>query len=281
MFCVFWKYVLIRSIAILHNRTWWITLKYGTYFIRLLHIFLKWVSDDLCRACRVLHFFSVPAMTACARLHSTSLIVFVCFFLFVFVCSYVCFGGGGLWRLVPATSSVVFSTYVSLCQAAETCAWYAECYISTYASCVGCTKFCFSTYVNCARLWQPVPGVLIVIFLPMPAVTTCAGYAVLSFYLWQLWRPVPSTKRFIFLNMPAVPGAVCCCAGFVECYHSTYTRLWRPVPGMWIVIFLPMPAVTTCAGGYRLYICLCKLRLLPGGLSYFYLCQLWRPVPGM
>ena len=61
---------------------------------------------------------------------------------------------------------------------------------------------CFSTYANCARLWRPVPGMWIVIFLPMPTVTTCVGYV--NCYICQLRR----ANRVIFLPVLTVPGAL-------------------------------------------------------------------------
>ena len=85
------------------------------------------------------------------------------------ICACLC----QLWQPMPGAQSYIF-TYASCdaqavpgmlivifltLSAVMTCSGYADCYISTYASCARRTKFCFSTYANCVRLWQPVPGI--------------------------------------------------------------------------------------------------------------------------
>ena len=138
----------------------------------------------------------------------------------------------------PGVPSFVFLPILcQVCQTVTTCAGYVDCYISTHASCD-----------------DLVPGMWIAIFLPMPAVTTCAG-GLLYFYLCQLWRPVSVMQSVIFLPLPgcddlcryvdcnilSMPDCddLCRVCGLLYFYLC---QLWRPVPGMWSVIFLPMPA---------------------------------------
>ena len=135
-----------------------------------------------------------------------------------------------------------------------------------------------------------------VIFLPMLAVTTCAGYT--ECYISK--PAAPGAPNFVFLPMPTVPGCddLCRICGLLYFYLC---QLWRPVQGMWIVISLPKPAVMTCAWqreGYIFTYSSCAggasvvflpMPAVPGcdklcqvwGLLYFYLCQLWWPVPGI
>ena len=277
--------------------------------------------DDLCRVCGLIYFYlcqlwrPVPGkqrviflpMPAVPR----ALVLFfnlchlcqVCGLLYFYLCQ--------LWRPVPGIQSVIFPLmpdapicFLYLCQLCQTvtnCVGYVYCYISTYASCAGCAKFCFSTYSNCARLWRPVLGMWIVIFLPIPAVTTCAGQT--EGYIFT-YASCAEGASVVFLPMPPVPGmriviflpmpAVTTCAGYTECYISTYASapiflqpmpsvpgcddlcwvcgllyfppmpLWRLVPGMWTVIFLPMPAAPSFVF-----------------LLYSNCGRLWRFVPGM
>ena len=144
-----------------------------------------------------------------------------------------------------------------------TCAGYAECYISTYA-----------------RLWWPVPGMWIVIFLPMPGCDDlcqvcgllyfylyascddlCRVYRVLCFYLYQLRR----MHQVLFFYLCQLCHAVTTCAGYVDCYISTYAscdnlcwvcellyfylcQLRRGRQVLFFYLFQQCQALTTCAG---------------------------------
>ena len=112
---------------------------------------------------------------------------------------------------------------------------------------------CGLLYFYLRQLWWPVSGMWIVIFLPMPAVTTCVGYV--DCYI----------------------STYASCAKFCFSTYSNCARLWQPVLGMWIVIFLPIPAVKTCAGqteGYIFTYASCA-----GGASVVFLPM--PPGPGM
>ena len=113
------------------------------------------------------------------------------------------------------TQSVIFLPM----PAVTTCAGYAESYIST-----------------CARLWRPVPGMWIVIFLPMPTMTTCRlcwVCRVLYSYLCQ---------------------ALATCAGYVDCYISTYASCDDLGRVCRVLYFYLCQAVTTCVGFVDCYI---------------------------
>ena len=92
---------------------------------------------------------------------------------------------------------------------------YADYYISTYA-----------------RLSQPALGMWIVIFLPLPAVTTCAGYT--EGYIFTYASCAGGPKCSFVLLMPAVTSCARFAstydscddrAGYAECYISTCARL--------------------------------------------------------
>ena len=70
--------------------------------------------------------------------------------------------------------------------------WQTEGYIFTYASCAGGASVVFLPM-------PPVPDMRIVIFLLMPAVTTCAGYTECYISTYARWAN-------FFLPMPTVPG---------------------------------------------------------------------------
>ena len=287
--------------------------------------------DNLCRVCGLLYFYlcqlwrpvpgmwivifqPMPAVTTCARYTECCISIYAS----CAGCTKFCFSTyasfARLWRPVPDMWIVT----VLPMPAVTTCVEYVDCYISTYASCTRCAKFCFSTYANCARLWQPVLGMWIVIFLPMPAVTTCAGYTegyiftYASFAGCTKFFPPPMSivpgcddlcrvyrglffylhhlRQVLFFYLYQLCQAVTNCAGYVDCFISTYAScagcgkfyfstysnsamLWRPVQGMWIVIFLPVPAVTTCTGQTECYI-FTHANCAGGTSVVFYLCQL-------
>ena len=147
---------------------------------------------------------------------------------------------------------ILFFYLCQLCQAVTTCDVYVDCYISTYASCDDLCWICGLLYFYLCQLWRPVPDVWIVIFLPTPAVTTCTGYTegyiftyasyagcaklffsmstlpgcddlcrvyrVLYFYLRQLRR----MRQVLFFYLCQLCQVVTNCAGYVDCYISTY-----------------------------------------------------------
>ena len=118
-----------------------------------------------------------------------------------------------------------------------TCTGYVDCFISSYA-----------------RLWRLLPGIWIDIFLPMPAAPgaaqcflvlpmpgcdhLCGVYGLLNFYLCK---------------------TVTTCAGYVNCYISTYASCDDLRRVCRVLYFYLSQAVTTCTGVCRLF--------------YFYLCQ--------
>ena len=123
----------------------------------------------------------------------------------------------------------------------------------------------------------------------MPAVTTCTGYVdcFISTYA-RLWRPLPGIWIDIFLPMPAAPGAAQCflvlpmpgcdhlfgvygllifylcktvttCAGYVNCYISTYASCDDLHRVCRVLYFYLSQVVTTCTGYVDCF--------------YFYQCQ--------
>ena len=107
------------------------------------------------------------------------------------------------------------------------CARYAPKFVVLFMPIVpGCDelcRICGLLYFCLCQLWRPVPGMWIVLFLPMPA--------------------VPGPPSFVFLPIPTVPGCdnLCLVCGSLKFYLY---QLWRPVPGKQRVIFLPLPAVS-------------------------------------
>ena len=87
-------------------------------------------------------------------------------------------------------------------------------------------QVCQTVFFYLSQLCRPVPCMWIVLFLPIPGVTTCAEYA-----------------EWYISTYASLCQAMATCARYVDCYISTYASgddLYRP-SGMQSGIFLPMP----------------------------------------
>ena len=190
-------------------------------------------------------FISMPAVTTCVR-YAGWYIFYLCqqwwpvpgkqsgIFLPMPACAR-------LWQPVPGMRIVIFLLMPAVLGCDDL---WQICTVLYFHLC----QLCQVRQVLYFYLCQPVPG----------CDDLCQVCELLYFYLWQLWRSVPGMWIVIFLTMPAVTTCAvytedyiftyASCAGCLKCSFFYRCQLWRPVPGMWIVIFLSMPGRTTCAG---------------------------------